>query len=76
VRSYTGVKLLISVIKAKIIQKEVIKHVTRIRTKVKLFKIYYANIIKTNITNAIKIDILNYYGESKKKTLRKYTVKD
>jgi len=76
VRSYTGIKLFISAIKAKIIQKEVIKHVARIRTKVKLFKIYYANTIKINTTNTIKTDILNYYGESKKKALKKYAVKD
>jgi len=46
------------------------------RTKVKLPKIYYANTIKINTANAIKTNILNHYGESKKKTLRKYTVKD
>jgi len=76
VRSYTGVKLPISAIKAKIIQKGITKHVTRIRTKVKLPKIYYANTIRINITNTIKTDILNYYGESKKEALKKYTVKD
>jgi len=76
IRLYTGVKLFISVIKAKIIIKKVIKYVKRIRTKVKLFKIYYANTIKINITNIIKTDILNYYGESKKEVLKKYTVKD
>jgi len=37
------------------------------RTKIKLFKIYYANIIRINIANIIKTDTLNYYGESKKK---------
>jgi len=46
------------------------------RTKIKLFKIYYANTIRTNIANIIKINILNYYGESKKKALKKYAVKD
>jgi len=75
-RLYTGVKLFINVIKAKIIYKKIIKHVARVRTKIKLFKIYYANTIKTNIANTIKIDTLNYYGENKKKALKKYTVKD
>jgi len=46
------------------------------RTKVKLFKVYYANTIRTNITNIIKTDILNYYGESKKEALKKYIIKD
>jgi len=46
------------------------------RTKVKLFKIYYANAIRINIANTIKTDILNYYGESRKKALKKYIVKD
>jgi len=76
IRLYTGIKLFINVIKTKIIQKKVTKHVTRIQTKVKLPKIYYADTIKINITNTIKTDILNYYGESKKKALKKYTVKD
>jgi len=46
------------------------------RTKVKLPKVYYANTIKTNTANTIKTDILNYYGESKKEALKKYTAKD
>jgi len=46
------------------------------RTKVKLPKIYYANTIRINTANTIKTDILNYYGESKKEILKKYTVKD
>jgi len=76
IRSYTGIKLFINVIKIKIIYIKIIKYVTRIRTKVKLLKIYYANTIKINITNIIKTDILNYYGESKKKVLKKYIIKD
>jgi len=46
------------------------------RTKIKLPKVYYANAIKTNIINTIRTDILNYYGENKKKALKEYTVKD
>jgi len=46
------------------------------RTKVKLLKVYYANTIKINTANTIKIDILNHYGESKKKVLKKYIIKD
>jgi len=46
------------------------------RTKIKLPKIYYANTIRINTANTIKTDILNYYGESKKKVLKKYTAKD
>jgi len=76
IRLYTGVKLLINATKAKIIQKEVTKHATRMRTKIKLPKIYYANTIKINITNTIKINTLNHYGKSRKKILRKYTAKD
>jgi len=75
-RSYTKIKLFINVIKAKIVQKKIIKHVTRIRTKVKLFKIYYANTIKINTANTIKINILNYYGENKKEALKEYITKD
>jgi len=75
IRLHTGIKLLINVIKTKIILNFFIEYVTRIRTKIKLSKIYYANMIKIDITNIIKTDILNHYGENKIKVLKNILLK-